>query len=141
MQSKHGWPFRVTKINIPSSVYRQIVRLSECCRRMPPVAIQLLHPNSSVRNGVKGDRRPGGSGAERDCPVPHIRGEQNKPSRYGLDRAAHSLHGGLERRFSELDPALLDRSVQNNVGDRHIIAGTDPAPRVNMVGVEAAIMK
>src|SRR6185437_12612195 len=96
---------------------------------------------NSARHCVEGDRCPGGGSVKRDRPVPHIRGKQDKPTWHGLDCAAHGLQGGLERRFSKLDPALLGRFLLHDVWDRHIIAGADPALRVDMIGVETAIMQ
>src|SRR5437868_2338588 len=74
--------------------------------------------------------------------VPHIRGKKDKPSRHGLDGAAHGVaHGDFEGRFSEFYPTLPGRLIQSGIGNRHIVAGTDPACGVNMIDVKAAIMK
>src|SRR5471030_1897374 len=68
----------------------------------------IVAKSDSGRNGVESDGCSGGGGMERNCSVPHVRREQNKPSRHRLDRAAHgALHGGLEGRLAEFDPALL----------------------------------
>src|SRR6185503_17226927 len=99
-------------------------------------------PERSARNRVESDRRPGDGRVERNCSVPHIRREKNKPSRHRLNRAAYgALHGSFEGRFSEFDPALLGRRITDGVRNRHIVAGTDPALGVDMIGVEAAITK
>ena len=74
--------------------------------------------------------------------VPHVRGEKDEPPRHRLDRAAHGVaHNSVEGRFSKFDPALSGRWIQGGVGNRHIVARTDPAFRVDMIGMKAAIMK
>ena len=105
------------------------------CRVCGPKGVD---PNLGRRHHIEGD-----GSARRTVPewygtVPHIRGKQYQPSGRGLDGAANGiLQCGVERRFPEFNPALL--SVFHRIGYRDVIAGTDPALRMKMIDVEAAI--
>src|SRR3569623_397619 len=96
----------------------------------------------SAWDRIKGDCCPGGGRAKWNRSVPHIGWEENKPSRHRLNRAAHGIvHGRFEGWLSELDPALLGRSIERDIGNRHIIAGTDQALRMDVIGVKALCLE
>ena len=84
-----------------------------------------------VRNGGR---------MKRHCPVPHIGWKQHQPSRHRLDGASHRIaQRDRHRRLAEFDPALFCVRVLGHVGHGDIIAGADPALRVQMVFVKALI--
>jgi len=77
---------------------------------------------------------------ERDGAVPHIGWEQDQASGSRLDGAADGVfQADIQGRFAEFDPALAARLVFDCLGQGDIITGTDPAFRMDMIGVKSKI--
>src|ERR1700685_1829631 len=94
----------------------------------------------SCRDHVKGDGGGRRRVMKRNRAVPHIGREQHKPSRNRLNGAAEG-QSDIDVRLAELDPALFGLCVFHGLGQSGVVARTDPAHVMDMVGMKAAIAK
>src|SRR5678815_32733 len=107
---------------------------------MPVSKRRMVLLRSLLWDGVEGDGGARRSGMEGDGPVPHIRGKQDQSSGNGLNRAPDGvLERDFQFRLAELDPAMAGLRVFGFVRHGHVIAGADPALRVQMVHMKTLI--
>lgn len=78
--------------------------------------------------------------AEWNRAVPHIGGKQKQPPYSRLNGTPHG-QPDVEGRFPKFNPTLVSSLIINRLWQVYIVAGTDPAARMQMVYVVATIAK
>src|SRR5262249_27614688 len=118
------------------SEYRLLrVRLAAHLCDLRPIRYRSL---GRTRAYIKRDREARFVRNEGHRAVPEVGGKENQLSDFRLDESLGRI-GFPERQlgFAELQPPLPIRGFRDGIGQRHIVGGTDPPLRMNMICVEA----